>query len=359
MKKTNTGARGFTIIELMITMTLALIITAAVGLIFVSNQKTYKMSESISRQQESLRFATEIISYDLRMAGHFGCNSTISPADVPPSLSDLVQSVDPNLKYTNPIQGYTGGAVPVGLTVAELYQSIPGTPQDHVRSDVFRVQYASAQYWPVVTAMASANSTVEVTGKSGDFTTGNVLFIADCTKGDLFVASGASFDAGSKKFTLAHAGANNSSAAFSTAYDTSAEVMRYINRIYYIGSVGGRPTLLRKSLLVNPFTGTGTVLETEEVADGIAEMTVLYGEDTDGDEKVNLYRKANTVANWSSVLSARVCLLYEGTDTSVSEKTTATQYQSYIGCSGQTINATDKKYRQSTMFTVNLRNRVP
>jgi len=341
---------GLTIVELMIAITLALLITVAVGLIFLSNQRTYRATDVIARQQESLRFATETIAYDLRMTGHFGCSFATSPANN--TLVDRVSSSDPNVKYTAPIQGWTGGSVPDGLTTTELFQSITGSPQDHSKSDVFRVQYASAQHWPLDTAMATASDDIDIGGGADSFV-GNILLLADCDRGELFVASHTATDT-----VIKHAGANNTSASFTKAFDTAAEVMRFVNRIYYIGTSNGRPTLMRKSLKTAPLSGGG-ILETEEIADGIAEMQILYGEDTDGDEKVNIYRTASTVANWANVLSARVCLLYESSESDVGERTGTNQFQKYTSCAGTEVTASDRRYRQSIMFTATLRNRVP
>lgn len=341
--------RGFTIVELMIALAIAMLIVAAMSLLYLANQKTARVDDSLARRQESLRFAVEAMSYDLRMAGHYGCSFATIPVS-------HVSSTDENLIYSNLIRGYTGGSTPLsGVSQSELFRTTSGAPQDHPYSDVVRVQFASSAFWPVNTAMADNKAELSVDGNSTDFAVGNVLVVADCERGDLFVATAVAGSGVSA--TISHgAGGGNTGASFSKAYDTSAEVMRFVNRIYYVGKLNGRPVLMRKTLSAAPLAGTS--LDTEEVADGIAEMQILYGEDTDADEAPNIYRKANTVVNWNNVVSAQVCLLYESAE-DLAEKTTATGYQSYTNCAGSKVVATDKRLRQSVYFAVTLRNRVP
>lgn len=339
--------RGFTIVELMVALAIAMLIVAAMSILYLANQKTARVDDSLSRRQESLRFAIDAISYDLRMAGHYGCSFATIPVS-------HVSSTDENLVYSNSIRGYTSGSVPTGVSASELFVTNAGAPQDHPYSDVVRVQFASSAYWPVNTAMSTKTDALVVDGHSSDFSAGNIMVVADCERGDMFVASVVTGSGAT--VTIGHAaGGGNAGASFSKVYDTSAEVMRFVNRVYYVGKINDRPVLMRRTLSAAPLAGTS--LDTEEVADGIAEMQILYGEDTDADETPNIYRKANNVVNWNNVVSAQVCLLYESAE-DLAEKT-ATGYQSYTNCSGSKVVATDRRLRQSVYFAVTLRNRVP
>src|SRR5690349_4677422 len=73
--------KGLTLLELMIAMTLGLVIVAAVGWIYVRTTQTYRLQDSAARLQEGARYAFELISNDLRMAGSAGCSYQTS-ADV-------------------------------------------------------------------------------------------------------------------------------------------------------------------------------------------------------------------------------------------------------------------------------------
>ena len=65
MKKDN----GFTLVELLIAMVIGSIVMAAGYASFITQQKSYRTTESVSEIQQNLRFAMLAIEKDLRMAG--------------------------------------------------------------------------------------------------------------------------------------------------------------------------------------------------------------------------------------------------------------------------------------------------
>lgn len=60
---------GFSLIELMIAVTLGMLAVAAVGSVFIYGSRSYKQDDKISRMQDELRFAMAQLSTDLEMAG--------------------------------------------------------------------------------------------------------------------------------------------------------------------------------------------------------------------------------------------------------------------------------------------------
>lgn len=62
--------RGFTLVELMISMTLGLILLLIIGTAFVSSRQTFREQEDNARIQESGRFALEFIGRNIKQAGH-------------------------------------------------------------------------------------------------------------------------------------------------------------------------------------------------------------------------------------------------------------------------------------------------
>lgn len=68
MKKIN-SSRGFTLIELMITLVLSLLITYAIAQVLISSNRTSVASDGISQSQETGRFATSFMANHIRQAG--------------------------------------------------------------------------------------------------------------------------------------------------------------------------------------------------------------------------------------------------------------------------------------------------
>jgi len=61
---------GFSLIEIMIALLIALILMVAIGQVFLGNKQAYKTQDDLSRMQEDARFAIETMSRSIRMAGY-------------------------------------------------------------------------------------------------------------------------------------------------------------------------------------------------------------------------------------------------------------------------------------------------
>lgn len=62
--------QGFTLIELMIALTISLILLLVIGTTFVSSRQAFRVQEDNARIQESGRFALEILGRSIKQAGH-------------------------------------------------------------------------------------------------------------------------------------------------------------------------------------------------------------------------------------------------------------------------------------------------
>lgn len=69
--------RGFSLVELMVSLVLGLLVISAAGSLFLSNQRIYGATESINRIQENQRAAFELLARDVREAGGNPCTRNI------------------------------------------------------------------------------------------------------------------------------------------------------------------------------------------------------------------------------------------------------------------------------------------
>ncbi|MGB2248736.1 MAG: PilW family protein [Alcanivorax sediminis] len=83
--------KGFSLIELMVALLLGTLITAAAVQMFITNQRSFRLQQTMSEVQETGRFAAEIMAKELRVAG-------LTRADGTQSAGVIVQS------------GFEGGA---------------------------------------------------------------------------------------------------------------------------------------------------------------------------------------------------------------------------------------------------------
>lgn len=97
---------GFTLVELMVAVTIGLLLTVAVAQLFVGSRQSYATTDDVARMQENMRFAHDVLSRTIRMAGYMGYagGSTVTVEDVQgifasPTLA--LDGTDGNASITN------------------------------------------------------------------------------------------------------------------------------------------------------------------------------------------------------------------------------------------------------------------
>lgn len=96
--------QGFSLIEIMIALTISLILMAGVLTIMAASKRTYGIQGELAYLQDGARFIMEDITYGARMAGYFGCSGSLpSGITVPSAISgtDNKEIVDEKTGKTN------------------------------------------------------------------------------------------------------------------------------------------------------------------------------------------------------------------------------------------------------------------
>jgi type IV pilus assembly protein PilW len=312
---------GLSLVELMVAMTIGLLITAAIGYIYLGSRQTFRTVDDFSRIQENYRYALDQIGVDVRNAGFSGCvNVSVNPAPgVPagvlaPAAHVLRQS----------IQGYPGGAVWPGPAPA---------PANYVaNTEVLRIVASSGQGTNVTAPMAGAATAIAIADNPAGFAVGSALVISDCTHADVF-------DAGAVGGTTSVTPA----ATLQKPYSTGAEVYPLVDTVYFIGNnVAGNPSLYRRQ----------NNSPVEELVENVENMVLRYGVDTTNDFAVDSYQAVAGVADWQQVVSTRVNLVF------VSNNAVAAGVQPCI-VEGADCSQADGLLRQVATATYGLRNRLP
>ena len=70
MKKRINNPRGFTLVELMITLVISGIISAVLYATYLAQQRSYTAQEAVAEMQQNLRAAMMLMTRDIRMAGY-------------------------------------------------------------------------------------------------------------------------------------------------------------------------------------------------------------------------------------------------------------------------------------------------
>ncbi len=118
---------GFTLVELMVAMTIGLILLAGVGQIFASNKQAYRYNESLSELQDNGNFAIQFITGQLANAGRIPNPWVAVRSAGDPKNWGLIESqVYPAANL--PISGTEGGAGSDSLIMNVAYPNNIATP---------------------------------------------------------------------------------------------------------------------------------------------------------------------------------------------------------------------------------------
>jgi type IV pilus assembly protein PilW len=316
---------GFGLIELMIAMTLGLVLLGGIGYVFLGSRGAFRTTDNLSRIQENARYALEVMSRDIRMAGYIGCGNIASM-----TVTNIASSPVPPLNISNALIGYASGS---GWTNPTSITRVTGP-------DVISVMGALGSGVNLTGNVGPSNANAQVNGNPDGYKQDDVLVLTNCSSADVFKVTNSPGNSG--MVTLAYGSGSNSSNRVTGTYALDAFVLRVDQHSYFIGTnPAGNPALYRVGLDALP----------EELVENVQDMQIRYGLDTNGDGTADSY--STTPANWTQVVSVTVSLLMRSPDNNIS---TATQSLTF---DNGTFSAPDRRLYQVFSSTVGVRNRLP
>lgn len=305
---------GFSLVELMIAMTLGLILVGGVITMYLSSKRTMHTTQASSQIQEVSRFALDRISFDVRMSGFWGCISNAVP-------------VNSTLNPSTSLIDFAAGP-------------LMGTNNDGVNgSDSLSLAYAQGQAQELLSSMLATSSPLEIDAGNG-FAEGDLLVANDCEQVDVFQVNGRDPADPGRIFHVAAGSAipGNAQANLSKAYSTGAQLHKVAHIHWSLGTGGqGQPVLLRND---------------EVFVDGVEDLQIAYGVDLDGDGSVNRYVDADAVTNWNSVLNLKLGLLIR------SDKEVADDIAAPFMFWGEQITPNDNFMRRHFSVVISVRNHL-
>ena len=78
------AARGFTLVELLIAIAIGMALTVVVSQLFYHSRTTYTTTEDVSRMQENIRFAYQVLTRTVHLAGYKSAPNVASEVAFPP-----------------------------------------------------------------------------------------------------------------------------------------------------------------------------------------------------------------------------------------------------------------------------------
>ena len=352
--------RGFSLIELMVAITLAMIVTAGVISVFVGSRSAFEATSGTAALTDGGRFALNFISNSIRGTGYMSCTTAPNMQGILNAGSPIAFSFNEALQGfeavgTGPAGAYTVAPPPVvgdvstGNWVGGLDPTLTGLPVQNNDVLVARSTLPNAQT-VYVSAIFDGASTFTV-NTQGSLLAGQLAVISDCTKGVVFQISGLA-PPGANAVITHNAGGSpgNSTAVFPLSFSPGAEVTPVDTVIYYIGAgADGDGALWAYDL-----NGTGTFTASELVPD-IEAMQILYGVDTTKTQTVADYVTADLVVDFNTVMSVKVALLAASAPGSAHP----TGAKTYNLLGTQVTAPNDTRSRQVFEETIAVRNALP
>jgi len=289
--------RGFSLVEMMVAMTIGLALLTVLALLFANSSRAQKEITMSAQQVENGRYALEVLSDNLRHAGYYGYYFGMPAASALVDPCSLTQA-DLRNGIALPIQGYDSPSSSP-LDCIDDANHVPGT-------DVVVIRRAST-----------------VTTASGSLT-GNLFYIQATASPNIAANPVVALGSNAASFNLT---VRNGSGA-----NVPAPIRQLETHIYFVSPCsnptgngntvctgtddGGRPipTLKRMELTVD--SGGATSMVTYPLVEGIENFQAEYGVDSDNDGAPNgaFLSIPATIADWQNVMAARIYVLARNTE---------------------------------------------
>jgi type IV pilus assembly protein PilW len=309
--------RGFSLVELMVALTIGLILVAGLMALVVGNIQGYSELSKSSYQVESARFSAQVLRDELSMAGYYGdlsFNSVTGSAALP-SDDDIDEATKEKVaaRYGVFIEGKNN------VSAGESRYALKTSVSFKAGTDVLLVRRASSQ-------------AVLPGSMSGDY---------------LYV--------GGDHATVQFMTSTEDRAPYTFLSDARFErVRRYIERLIYVSpcsvcsgdEVDSFPTLKMVELR------NGSWSDPIPVVEGVDDLQLEYGLDNDEDGYPDEFVDEPATDEWRNVVSARFHLLVRSLEES---RTDNAPDKTYV-LGSKTVAPTDDFKRHVYSMTVRLRN---
>jgi len=329
--------RGVGLVEIMISLVLGLLVSGAIVQIYLTTKRQNDMQTSLTGRQESGRFAAQIIQRDAQMAGYRGCLRDVNVTSV---VNTLNTPTDFLYRYDRHVEGFESGA------------GLPGSITNVVAdTDVLTLRTVDDPgiFTTATLANASADPVTVVDLNPAPFAVNDIALITDCGGAAIFQVTGFNAATGTIVHNTGGTVPGNSTKNLNRRFGAGSQVFAIRTTSYYIrnSANGTGPALWRRS---------GGIAPPQELAEGVENMQLLFGLDTDANQTADEYRTADNIpANqWRNVVSVQVALLVSGVADRVAEPDPRT-----FALLGEDVGPfADGRLRRVVTFTVALRNRV-
>ncbi|MDX1588981.1 MAG: PilW family protein [Oleiphilaceae bacterium] len=352
---------GLSMVELMVALLLAGVLTTGLVQIFTSNSQTFRLNEASARIQESGRLASDILARAVRNADYWGCSRPGGDAgQVRSMLNDTT-----DFNFDNFTSGLAGAS---HLDDTNIYDAV-------TRSDVVTFGGIDGNAVLSTTEQTPNNSATIFTGEdpTGLLFDGEIILISDCRAADMFQitnvrTNGVTANTGGT-FSPGNATQTQSD------YDAGAVILRPMRQSFYVreNDTGER------FLVFNPVqvqdTSSTTVGEFEgpiELVSHIRDLRIQFGAPSGSGTVVDTWRRPGQAVGDDNpstqgeevaddALAVRFSFLVRSPQDNVLEDPQSYCFPGWLDCEGDSTlltTATDRHLYRVYTLTASMRNRL-
>jgi type IV pilus assembly protein PilW len=333
--KTLSMQRGFSLVEMMIAMTIGLMITAGLVTVFANTSNSQAELRRTSQQIENGRYAMDVLSQDLQVTGYFGSFRKLVAPTAAPDPCSLVLT-DLQTAFNLPVQAYNAPSLTTTPTLPASCNAYLPAANLAPGSDVVVLRRADTQFVAIGTATPA----------------GQVYSQANPSTIDIHLGGGT---------TTCTSRADGAAAAVTRRlqYPSTTDICNgtalpagYVRQfhvhIYFVAPCaipttgttcdstgdGGKPIPTLKRLELTATAGA-TAFKTTNIAEGVEFLKLGYGIDdtpaavnTDtgliGDGSPDRYSLTPSLADMTNIVTARIDMLVRNPEPSASFTDTKT-----------------------------------
>lgn len=320
-KTTFLRQRGLSLVELMISLTIGLILLAGLSLLFVESSRSHRELSEMSKQVESGRYALQLLTDELHLAGFYGRFADIPSTTIPvPATAPDPCALGDTTALLNAlpihIQGYAAASFSARPVVSALCAAFLPAANLQPGSDVFAIRRADT-YALKPTDTPTANDVyLQASAGAIEIQLGNAATVIDPLAQPGFKADGAA-------------------AIVMNKDGTAAPIRKYRVHVYFVapcsipaggGTIctgpnddGGKPMPTLKRLELTSVSNA-TAMKIVSLVEGIEMLKIDYGIDLtpapnsagtigDGAPESPFKRTPASLDEWSSTVAANLYIL--------------------------------------------------
>ena len=347
--------RGLSLIELMVAMALGLIMMAGLTQIFISNKRSFTLSQALAYVQESGREGAAMLAREIRNADYWGCITKAT-------------------EVANNLKDGSGSELLDNLAMGvQIYPDTDTTNSIVDGSHVIVLRGIDANNSVQVDKVPAPTATALHVSDASSFNVGDILMVSDCENANIFQATSVTNGdiVGHSTTNNINIEPGNQKHEMPKKYTENASIFRpsVVRYSVQFDDDGRRALVMERLQLSNNGKNATTLGDPIELVGNVRDLRTEIGLDTTNpaDQIVDDWQSppaendANAANTLAQVLAVRVSLLIRSQDQFAGDSPGDYCFPGWLTCTDASTGLqtpTDRALYRSYTFTASIRNRI-